>query len=225
MRLIDLFESNSSGKVWYHATPYDFDEFVPHRWRGATYFAPTPDGAIRGAGAGGMEHPALSGPSTGRGERKGMRIIPVYVKGKIWGQDPLPLEWFPETMRYGEYKNIIANGAPIHVQGLSEAGNGYLNRIRNKLVPLIYTEDVPVEEYEKYVDDTENDLPLKRDKLPVADKIFSYKDVEGIENYIRDALRAIGFENWLVNDEGGDSLAVSNPKNIIPKFTPNHHTP
>jgi hypothetical protein len=86
-------------KVWYHATTYDFDEFVPSRWRGASYFADTPEGAIRGAAAGGNEHPALSGPTTDA-KKTGLQIIPVLIRGKTWGRDPLPLEWFPETILY-----------------------------------------------------------------------------------------------------------------------------
>lgn len=204
-----------TGSTWYHATSYDFDEFVSNRWRGATYFSPTPEGALRGAGAGGMEHPALSGPTVAGAARSGLRIIPALIRGKVWGRDPLPLEWFPDTMRYGDYKAILhADADPVRAPGVDADGNAWLNFRRKELLPLVYGEGVPPEEYEHYTGDREDDLPLRRDRLPVPEPFFSYKDVEGMGNTYRKAMRALGFENWLVQDEGGISLAVSNPANI-----------
>jgi hypothetical protein len=215
-------------KVWYHATTYDFDEFVPSRWRRASYFADTPEGAIRGAGAGGNEHPALGGPTT-NANRTGLQIIPVLIKGKTWGRDPLPLEWFPEKILYGKYKKVCRGKSPIKINGVNKREEEYLNYIRQNLFPKIYDEDVPVEKYYNYTGDKEDDLPLRRTRLPIPEPYFSYKDVEGTDNYAVDAMKAIGFENWLVNDEAGTSIAVSNPANIRVKhaaFDPNKlHSP
>jgi hypothetical protein len=203
-----------TSKVWYHATTYDFDRFVPSQWRGGIYLSPTPEGAIRGAGAGGMEHPALAGPTVGGAKKTGLSVIPCYVKGKVWGRDPLPSAWFPPTLSYGEWRRIIDGDAPIHVSGVSDKGNAFLNRERNDVMRLVYTEAVPVEQYDAYTGDNEANLPLRLDAPPVPKPFFSYEYVEGVDNYVREALRAIGFENWLVNDEGGVSLAVSNPANL-----------
>lgn len=203
-----------TSKVWYHATTYDFDRFVPGQWRGATYFSPTPEGAIRGAGAGGMEHPTLTGPTVRNAKKTGLHIIPCYIKGKVWGRDPLPAEWFPRTILYREYRQIIDGADPIHVPGVNAKGNTFFNHTRRELFPLVYTEAVPAEEYDQYAGENEGNLPLRLDTPPVPKPFWSYEYVEGVDNYIRDALRAIGFENWLVNDEGGVSLAVSNPANI-----------
>jgi hypothetical protein len=100
------------------------------------------------------------------------------------------------------------------VPGLGDKGNAFLNRERNEVFKLVYTEAVPVEKYDEYAGDNEANLPLRLDEPPVPKPFFSYEYVEGVDNYVRNALRAIGFENWLVNDEGGVSLAVSNPANI-----------
>jgi GNAT superfamily N-acetyltransferase len=211
--------------TWYHATPYNFDKFVPSSWRGASYFAAEPEGAMRGMAAGGGEHPALSGPTVGGAERGGASIVPALVRGKIWGKDPMPLEWFSENITYGEYKDIIAGKSPIKVEGLSEAQNAELNGLRQKQMSLVYDEAVPASEFQKYTGDNEDALPLKRARDPVADPM-GWEGVEGGPGSMsggaerREMLQKIGYPNWLVWDEGGSkaSLAVSDPKNVRSRF-------
>lgn len=212
----------------YHSTRYDFNEFVPSQWRGASYFADNPEAASRGAAAGGNEHMTLGGPTTDA-PRTGEQIMPVLIRGKTWGRDPLPAEWFPENITYGDFKRIIAGGDPVAVPGLSDAQNAAINLERREQVKRIYSEAVPESEYEHYMGDREDLLPLKRTGEPVPDAM-PYEATEGfgrnsfapsgsltVEDR-RAMMRALGFENWMVSDEAGRSIAVGNPANIRSRF-------
>lgn len=214
-----------TSKTLYHSTPYDFTEFVPNTWRGASYFAETPEGAMRGAGSGGMEHPALSGPTT-KAEATGQRIIPVHVAGKIWGRDPLPADWLPEQLTYGQYKDIVNGKDVIAPEGFTKQQLRSINIERQMAARKYYTEAVPESEYHQYTGENENNLPMKLEKPPVADP-FGYESIEGGDQPSafapsgsmspaerRDMLRRLGYSGWVVNDEGGRSVAIADPSKI-----------
>lgn len=224
-----------TGTVWYHATIYDFSEFVPSQWRGASYFAPTADAAERGMSAGGSEHPALGGPTTDA-PATGKRIIPVYVAGKIWGRDPLPADWLPETLTYGEFRDITDGRDHITLSGMTAGQNRWLNFARVVAAREYYTEAVPETEYERYRDD-ENALPMRLAKPPVAEP-FGYEGIEGGEEpnafapsgslggaSKRAMLKRLGYVGWIVNDEGGKSIAIADPtkvRAITARFDPHN---
>ena len=214
-----------TSRTLYHATPYDFSEFVPSSWRGATYFADNPTAAARGAAAGGMEHPALSGP-TGSGEATGARVIPAYTAGKIWGRDPLPEGWLPERLDYGQYKAIVNGQDKITLPGLSDAENAHVNYIRQDAAKRHYTEAVPESEYHRFTGDNENKLPMKLESPPVA-RPFGYESIEGGDRPSafgpsdamapaarRDLLQKLGYSGWMVKDEAGNSVAIADPSKI-----------
>lgn len=212
----------------YHATRYDFNEFVPSQWRGASYFADNPEAASRGAAAGSNEHVTLGGPTT-NAPQTGAQIMPVLIRGKTWGSDPLPTEWFPENITYGDFKRVLAGENPVKVPGLSDAQNAALNHHRQEAYRKVYSEAVPESDYEKYMGDMEDMLPLKRTAEPVP-PAMPYEDVEGFGRNAfappgsltvedrRAMMRALGYENWMVSDEAGRSIAVGNPSNIRSRF-------
>ncbi len=204
----------------YHATPYNFDEFVPSSWRGASYFAATPEGAMRGMGAGAAEHPALSGPTVGGAERGGASIIPALIRGKTWGKDPLPAEWFPENITYGEYKDIIAGKHPLKIKGLNEDELQSINNLRRSKMAETYDEAVPSSEFHKYEGKNEDKLPLRKSRDPTGET-YGWEGLEGPSGEkARELNKKLGYPNWLVHDEGGSlpSIAVSDPANIRSKF-------
>jgi hypothetical protein len=210
----------------YHATPYDFAEFKPSNWRGGSYFAPTPEGAMRGASSGGMEHPALAGP-TAPAERGGMQIIPAYLGGKIWGRDPLPEGWLPQELTYGQYKAIASGQDKIELPGLSKAENAYVNLTRQRAAQRHYTEAVPESEWHNYAGENEHALPMKLESQPVAEPFWGYESIEGGDYpspYAasgsmapaeqRALLQRLGYSGWVVKDEGGHSIAMADPSKI-----------
>ena len=218
-----------TSKTLYHATPYEFSEFVPNTWRGASYFADTPAAAQRGAAAGGMEHPALGGPTTAA-EATGPRMIPVHTAGRIWGRDPLPEGWLPEKLTYGEYKAILNGENKIELPGLSKAENAEINFDRIRAARKHYDEAVPESEYHKYAGDRENDLPMKLSSPPVAEP-FGYESIEGGNSPSafapsgsmapadrRALLQKLGYSGWMVRDEAGNSVAVADPSKIRSTF-------
>jgi hypothetical protein len=201
----------------YHATTHSFDEFSPSKWRQASFFADSPEGAMRGMSSGGMEHPALSG-AAGSGEKVGPNIMPVFVRGNVWGKDPLPSEWFPESLTYGEYRDMIDGKKPMSIEGLTDEQNRSANFYRNRAMSKAYTEAVPETEWHKYAGDNERAMPMVRDTIPPAE-IMGYESVEGpSKEYLRDMMRRLGYPNWAVNDEAGVSIAASDPANIRSRF-------
>lgn len=212
---------------YYHATQYDFNEFVPSKWRGATYFADTPEGAMRGRGAGASEHPALGGPA-GPGESAGPNIMPVYLKGKIWGKDPMPEEWFPKKITYGEWKDIVDGKNKLNIEDLSpeelevlnwKRSVGFNTSYENGRQFDTYVPDLSEEEYKNFPIEREREMPLIRARVPIPES-HGWQGLEGPEGKkYRDFYNKVGYPNWIVNDEAGRSVAVSNPQNIRSIFS------
>jgi hypothetical protein len=211
----------------YHATPYEFSEFVPSNWRGATYLAPSSTGAVRGAAAGGMEHIALAGPTVRNAKQlDGFQILPVYVRGKIFGRDPFPEEWLPaENITHSEWKKIrddwknwtppnAGQFTPSELDALRYYRLGALGRYETHpdfLARLLTATDEETALLSKI------DEPLQREST-VA-RAFSYDGIEGPGNAkYREALKKAGYSGAVVNDEAGMSVAIFDPKNIRSRF-------
>jgi hypothetical protein len=213
----------------YHATTYNFSEFVPSNWRGATYLAPSSTGAIRGAAAGGMEHIALSGPTVPGAERlEGLQVIPVYVRGKIFGRDPFPEEWLPpRDISRSEWKKIRddwQNWTPPNADQFTPRELKSLRNLRvnaldkydthpDYLLNLLTLSDAELEALTKATPDE----PLQRGST-VA-RPFQYEDIEGPRGAgYRGALRKAGYSGAVVDDEAGDSIAMFDPRDIRSRF-------
>ena len=213
------------GRELYHATPYDIQQFVPSKWRGATYLADSPEGARRGAVAGAQEHPALGGPTGDAPLADGWNIMPVRARGKIFGQDPLPNDWLPESMTYGQWRQERTGGwkdwNPPNSENLT-ARQKELARFYRHEVLGNYSEAVPESEFYKYSGATEGDLPLKRGSMIPKD--ISYESFEGIgdgsafQEELRGLIQKLGYSGAKVSDESGAATAIFDPKNIRSRF-------
>lgn len=220
------------GDTFYHATDKDFTEFMPSGWRGTNSFAPTPEGAIRGANSGGAEHVAIAGagnPNT---------IYPVRMRGKIYGQDAPPDWWLPESVTYGEYRDILAKNKELPIPDeiaaqLNQNQIEQLQYMRRNDALNNYKEGVPESEWGKYavyndkgmVIDTSADMPMKLATEYTPPKPFMYQDIEGPQGYKsswvddypgdrRDLLQKIGYTGARVDDEGGKSISMFDPSAI-----------
>ena len=220
------------GDTFYHATDKDFTEFMPSGWRGTNSFAPTPEGAIRGANSGGAEHVAIAGagnPNT---------IYPVRMRGKIYGQDAPPDWWLPESVTYGEYRDILAKNKELPIPDeiaaqLNQNQIEQLQYMRRNDALNNYKEGVPESEWGKYavyndkgmVIDTSADMPMKLATEYAPPKPFMYQDIEGPKGYKsswvddypgdrRDLLQKIGYTGARVDDEGGKSISMFDPSAI-----------
>ena len=217
------------GDELYHFTSHDITEFVPDNWRGATFFSDTAEGALRGASGGGMEHPALGGP-TGNAPPAGPNIMPIKVRGRIFGKDPLPDEWLPMEMTYGEWRKDIKGGwkdwSPPGAENYSKKQIDAMRHWRRKALEN-YSESVPESEYYKYSGDMESAMPLKRGDITAQP--IGYESFEGFGPHpfsrdginreeLRDLIKRLGYSGARISDESGEATAVFDPKNIRSRF-------
>jgi len=207
----------------YHATKYDVDEFVPSRWRGASFFSDTPEGASKGMSAGGMEHPALGGPTVENAERVGLNIMPVRLRGAILGRDPLPEGWLPENMTYGEWRTSVDDAfqwVPPNSDEWTQTQIGQAQYMRYQALRENYTEAVPASKFESYRDN-ESALPMRRTSEILPDSaVIGWESFEGTGRAAdyRDLVRRMGFSGSLVKDESGRAIGMLDPANIRSRF-------
>jgi hypothetical protein len=251
VKMLGLPENNTAmdraramgfGSDLYHYTPYDFREFKPHEWRGASFLSDVPEAAQRGAFSGSGEIQfAKTNPDHGGW------VMPVRVRGSIYGESDAP-DWFvPDVKTYGEFKDYISGRIPLPkapIEGLNENQLKQLDAMR---LDAMRREDsvsasVPESEWHKWpevlnekgVPDTPPDFPMKKGvvstKNPRGSAPVDYQAFEGFgydswahnplvtrEEY-RDLLRKIGFDAVKVADESGHAIAVMNPTVIRSRF-------
>lgn len=210
----------------YHSTRYDFNEFVPSNWRGASYLADSPVGAQNGASAGGMEHPALGGPSVQGAKETGSQIMPVLVRGKIFGVDQFPEQWLPpKEINRSEWKALrddYKNWKPENADQFTQAE---LNSLR-------YLRVNALDSYDTHPDFLLRLLNASDDEMKALGKIdepmlrgntvatpMGWEGFEGPQGLRwREALRKAGFTGAAVNDEAGTSIAMLDPSAIRSRF-------
>jgi hypothetical protein len=196
----------------YHATTHDFEKFTPSNWRGAVFLSDTPNGASRGASAGGLESPALKGPTAPTSKSAGPAIYPVYVRGKIFGKSDVPEWFFPREMTHNEWRNARANAMtwdPPKELGLTTEEKRFVRSIRHDALGQF--DEIDASGQTMRFDG--------RGGQPIGWE--SFEGAEGSSSYgpaVRGALKKLGYDGALVADESGVATAIFDPSNIRGKF-------
>ena len=218
-------EALGHGGEQYHATTRDFAGFVPSSWRGASYTADTPHGAVKGAVAGAQDngHGALPHGST---ELSGFQVMPLTIRGKVFGRNPFPEEWLPpKELKRSEFDKIRAdwkNWKPDNIDGLTDEE---LRVLRHYRVNALDSYDTHPDFLMKLLNASPSELDAMRNidepivrGSTVASPI-GWESLEGPSNEARrSALQKAGFPSTLVEDEAGISTATFDPANIRSRF-------
>jgi hypothetical protein len=204
----DPFPNSPQGIKAYHVTRGDFDKFGPApEYRGATYFAQTPEGAHKGAAGGAQDFYSTPGPA------KPIRTIEANIPDEgISG-----LHWTPEEMRWHE-------GLPQHVVGDDAVNAALANQPNYRSIPWddIY-EMKPLGdgtyEYIKKPPKTYSwDEASKTRRDIYGRQLPTYSS--GSDRASAKRLREQGMKGFLVGDEAGVSIAHIDPEiiDILKKY-------
>lgn len=177
--------------VVYHGTAAEFDAFKPS-WRGAMYFAFTPEGAIKGASAGASDR--MGGAPN--------KLMPVYVRAERIGslnfsaETEAALLKFPDEVTESEWAEIADAVALAGVRDFyrGEGDSQETWRIR-KVVPRSLTETV------------------KTRKNAIDGGMMGGYPSQDEKSFVA-RMQDKGFDGYLVEDEAGISLAAFSPTQI-----------
>jgi len=204
MRLITGGAETAAPKIRaYHASPYDFDVFKPSEFRGSTFFASTPERAKRGADAGRNEMVMETATDLPPENYKTyeVEIDPTKIRGLHLA--PSEIEWFsklPNKIVGDEALETATRAGMPHgltwddfydYQPISE---GVFEYTKKAAPPSITYEDA----YKTGRDVYRRQHPHY---APDADEKASAK-----------RMRQSGMGGYMLEDEGGTSLAISDPE-------------
>lgn len=187
----------------YHATGAEFTEFRPHPYRGATFFARTPEGARTGARAG-------LGDGTGTGARNLMRadIRSRDVDGfRFTDAEERAIEALPQRMSAEEMQRFKkpAQLDDIPITSIYEPEGGYVagwwetpttEYVRRPLPQLTWEE-------------------AERTGRDVYGRGFAHYTIGGGEAFAAERAKARGFRAFPQQDEAGLSVGVMNPRTDV----------
>lgn len=209
----------------YHSTPYDFKEFVPSNYRGASFFADTP-GSAQNAATHGAQEWGLGGSTVKGTEPTGSQIMPVMVRGQIYGIDQFPEKWLPpKEITRSEWKAIkddYKNWTPENSSQYSEAE---LNALRHLRANALDSYDTHPDFLLKMLNATDAEMAnlAKIDEPMVRGNTsgspIGYEGFEGPQGERwRGALQKAGFTGARISDEGNNTVAIFDPSNIRSRF-------
>lgn len=186
----------------YHVTSAEFDQFRPNPFRGASFFARTPEDAVRGASAGARDHTGVGG--------EGARTIPALVPSReIHG------------FRYTDAEEAFVRSLP------ERFGDDEFDAIRARI-----DQHHPLSVYGVYdsVEVTPGVFEYVRKPLPQLDwetAARTDRDVyghqwphygKGSERFSSDRARELGFSGFAHQDEGGLSIGMIDPTRVRSRF-------
>jgi hypothetical protein len=190
----------------YHATDKAFDKFDPG-WRGAAFFASTPERAKTGATAGAQDLHHLYAPTPGEG-RGPLNVMEVMLPAdKIDGlhYTPSEVEWFnalPDRATSDNIDDVLKDmPSPIDpylwqtIYDERQLPDGTFEYIKKSL-PQISYEDAYTKGRDVY-----------------GRQFAHYSDQTG-EGKVAERVRNRGMGGYLVNDEAGLSIGVIDPSLI-----------
>lgn len=186
----------------YHASPKDFDTFKPSEFRGASFFASTPERAKAGAGAGAnemiMETSTVLPPTRMRTYE--VEINPTKIRGLHL--TPAEQEWIKSAPA-----RIVGDDALE--QAMKERPNPYIdweaiyspNKIGDRLYEYVKRDELPFISYEDAI----------RTGRDVYGRQHSHYGAGADEKAAARRVLDQGMGGYLVNDEAGLSIAVADP--------------
>lgn len=195
----------------YHASPHDFEAFRPSEFRGASFFASTPERARSGAGAGANE--MVMETSTVLPPAK-MRTYEVEIDPtKIQGLHLTPAE--QEWIRSAPSRIV---GDEALEQAMKGRPNPYIdwesiyspNKIEDRLYEYVKKDELPSISYDDAI----------RTGRDVYGRQHSHYGAGADEKAAARRVLDQGMGGYLVNDEAGLSIAVADPSivQILKKY-------
>lgn len=193
--------------IAYHASPNKFDAFSPSEFRGATFFAGSPNRAKTGAAAGQNEYimETATEPRRGPMHTYEVGINPAEIAGLHY--TPKEIDWFnslPEVINGDDALARAVEGTkPKGFQGVwddlydfEEGPDGVYTYTKKSSPPSISYEDA---------------IKTGRD---VYGRQHSHYSPQGDEAMTASRVKDKGMKGWLVQDEAGLSIAVADPSSV-----------
>jgi len=189
----------------YHGSPHDFDQFKPSEFRGASFFSPTEKGARSGAiaGANEMAMGHGSGPAMGKLKMYEVDIDPSKIQGlaftpsEINKFNSLPARVSETELGRMRAKGALPGGDWELSYSASKLPSGQYEYTRRTTPPVMSYEDAAKSGRDIYGQQWPHYAGSQTNEKGSAERV------------LRD-----GMGGWLVQDEGGLSVAVANPSLI-----------
>lgn len=187
----------------YHASPHDFDVFKPSEFRGSTFFASTPERAKRGADAGRNEMVMETATDLPPANYKTyeVEIDPTKIKGLHL--TPSEIEWF------GKLPNKIVGDEAL--EAATRAG------MPHGLTWDDFYDYKPISEgVFEYTKKAAPPSITYEDAYKTGRNVYrrqhSHYAPDADEKASAERMRQSGMGGYMLQDEGGTSLAVSDPE-------------
>ena len=182
----------------FHATGANFEAFNPSAYRKASFFAGTPEGAMKGRAAG-------QGDLTASGKNE--NIMPVMLRSEsVEGLSFTPKE--KEIL--SDYKGTLSENKVN--EAMEKIGKGawynYFDEIELPSGEFVYQAKSGSKPYQE----------VKRTGRDVYGSSLSDYDTASAERFAADYAKNRGMKGFMQRDEGGLSIAVTEPSEIRSRF-------